>query len=141
LESEEGETPGIGAWLSPFSRSSSGGEEEEEQHQHQLNRICVRRLNGFTGTNPSSAGAWCAVRSRCSPADHCWKIRKGEAARNREREWEGEGDLEFKFMLMFGESARLECLVLPLCGFRWSDVNADDVRRAGLDVMGSLPLP
>jgi hypothetical protein len=42
-------------------------------------------------------------------------------------------------MFMFGESAP-GCLVLPLCGFRWSDVNADDVGRAGLDVMESLPL-
>ena len=88
-----------GTWFMPFSRSRSGGEEEEGQHQDQLNRICVHRLNRFTGTNLSSAGpAWYAIRSQCSPADHCWKIRKGEAARDQER------DLEFNFMFMFGES-------------------------------------
>jgi len=43
-------------------------------------------------------------------------------------------------MFMFGGSGAPGCLALPLCGFRWSDVNADDVRRAGLDGMGSLPL-
>ena len=62
-EGEEGEVPEIGTWLTPFSRSRSGGEGKEERHQDQLNRICVCRLNRFTGTNLSSTGPpWCAVR-------------------------------------------------------------------------------
>ena len=84
-EGEEGDVYENGTWLATFSRSRSGEEEEEEQHQ--LNRICVRRLNGFTGTKLSSAGpAWCTIRSQYSPADHCWKTRKGEVARDQERE-------------------------------------------------------
>ena len=44
------------------------------------------------------------------------------------------------FMFMFGESGAPACLALPLCEFRWSDLNADDVRKARLNGMASLPL-
>jgi hypothetical protein len=42
-------------------------------------------------------------------------------------------------MSVFGESGAPGWLALTLCGFRRSVVGAD-VRRAGLDGMGSLPL-
>ena len=42
-------------------------------------------------------------------------------------------------MSVFGESGALGCLALPLCVFERSDLNAD-VRIAGLDGIGSLPL-